>query len=238
MVSTTTLRPRSAARSASAADVVVLPTPPAPQHTMIWVVRSSSSASTSSTGGVVFIRGPLGVVRGSAAEERNVVGWSSCHPLVAQQLGQLDERALVDPAREARQLVGGHALGSDELTLLVLEVTAYGSTVSSRTCASALGLRACGRTRLTTTPPTGRPAARSSPMPSAVSWTGISSRIVTRCTAVRGERSSSITLSAWVLIGPTFASPASSELTPRNWQMRPVGGASRTTASYVIWSLC
>ena len=35
MVSTTTLRPRSAARSASAADVVVLPTPPEPQHTMM-----------------------------------------------------------------------------------------------------------------------------------------------------------------------------------------------------------
>src|SRR6478609_8579228 len=126
MVSTTTLRPRSAARSASAADVVVLPTPPAPQHTMIWVVRSSSSASTSSTGGVIVIRGPCGVVRGSGAGEENVVGWSSCHSLVAQQLGQLDERPLVDPAREARQLVGGHALGSDELALLVLEVTSYG----------------------------------------------------------------------------------------------------------------
>ncbi len=37
MVSTTTLRPRSAARRASAADVVVLPTPPEPQHTMMLV---------------------------------------------------------------------------------------------------------------------------------------------------------------------------------------------------------
>ncbi len=35
MVSTTTLRPCSAARSASAADVVVLPTPPEPQQTMM-----------------------------------------------------------------------------------------------------------------------------------------------------------------------------------------------------------
>ena len=33
MVSTTTVRPYSAARSAIAAAVVVLPTPPAPQHT-------------------------------------------------------------------------------------------------------------------------------------------------------------------------------------------------------------
>ena len=39
MVSTTTLRPRSAARSASAAEVVVLPTPPEPQHTMIARLR-------------------------------------------------------------------------------------------------------------------------------------------------------------------------------------------------------
>ncbi len=35
IVSTTALRPCSAARSASAADVVVLPTPPEPQHTMM-----------------------------------------------------------------------------------------------------------------------------------------------------------------------------------------------------------
>ena len=50
MVSTTTLRPRSAARSASAAEVVVLPTPPEPQHTMMPVPRSSISASTSIAG--------------------------------------------------------------------------------------------------------------------------------------------------------------------------------------------
>ncbi len=48
MVSTTTFRPRSAARSPSAAAVVVLPTPPEPQHTMIRVCGSSSSGSTSS----------------------------------------------------------------------------------------------------------------------------------------------------------------------------------------------
>ena len=50
IVSTTTLRPRSAARSASAADAVVLPTPPEPQQTMIPVRGSSSMASTSSVG--------------------------------------------------------------------------------------------------------------------------------------------------------------------------------------------
>ncbi len=71
-------------------------------------------------------------------------------------------------------------------------------------------------------------------MPSTVSWTGISSRTVTRCTAVRSERSSRVTLSDWVLMGPTLASPASSLVTPRNWVIRPVGGASSTTASYSI----
>ena len=92
--------------------------------------------------------------------------------------------------------------------------------------------RSRGRTRFTTTPPTGSCACRSSAMPSAVSWTGISSSTVTRCTAVRGERNSVITVSAWLLIGPTLASPASSLLTLRNCVIRPVGGASSTTASY------
>ncbi len=86
---------------------------------------------------------------------------------------------------------------------------------------------------LTTTPPTGSPAARSSAMPSPVSWTGISSRTVTRWIAVRLERSSVITTSACALIGPTLARPASSLLTLRNWAIRPVGGASSTIASYV-----
>ena len=70
-------------------------------------------------------------------------------------------------------------------------------------------------------------------MPSAVSCTGISSSTVTRCTTVRGERNSVITLSACDLIGPTLARPASSPLTLRNCAIRPVGGASSTTASYV-----
>ena len=61
MVSTTTLRPRSAARRASAAEVVVLPTPPEPQHTMIPRLRSSSRASTSRIcfGSWVATSGPM-----------------------------------------------------------------------------------------------------------------------------------------------------------------------------------
>ena len=38
--------------------------------------------------------------------------------------------------------------------------------------------------------------------------------------------------SAWVRTGPTLASPATSWFTFRNLPIRPVGGASSTTASY------
>jgi hypothetical protein len=49
--------------------------------------------------------------------------------------------------------------------------------------------------------------------------------------AVCGERNTAMTPSDWVLSGPTLASPPISELMLRNRAMRPVGGASRTTAS-------
>ena len=87
---------------------------------------------------------------------------------------------------------------------------------------------------LTMTPPTGSFARFSSAMPSMVSWTGISSSRVTRCTAVRGDWKSFIIVSDWVLIGPTFASPPTSPPTLRKLVIRPVGGASSTTASYWI----
>lgn len=84
---------------------------------------------------------------------------------------------------------------------------------------------------LTMTRPTGSPAARSSSMPSAVSWTGISSRRVTRCTAVSGDLSTFMTACAWLWIGPNRARPATSSLTFRNRVIRPVGGASMITWS-------
>ena len=65
----------------------------------------------------------------------------------------------------------------------------------------------------------------------AVSCTGMSSRRVTRCTAVCGERSTAMTPSLWVLIGPERASCDISPVTPRKRVIRPVGGASTTTAS-------
>jgi len=83
----------------------------------------------------------------------------------------------------------------------------------------------------TITDPIGSFASVSSAIASAVSWTGMSSSRVTRCTAVCGERSTAITPSLWVLIGPERASWPISLVTLRNRVIRPVGGASTTTAS-------
>ena len=73
-------------------------------------------------------------------------------------------------------------------------------------------------------------SSRSSAMPSRVSWTGISSSVVTKCTTVCGDRITLATVSACVLTGPTLARPETSVLTSRNRPIRPVGGASMTTA--------
>ncbi len=74
--------------------------------------------------------------------------------------------------------------------------------------------------------------AASSATPSSVSCTGISSSSVTRCTAVCGERSTAMTPSDCALIGPTLARPPTSCVMLRKRAIRPVGGASSTTASY------
>ncbi len=80
--------------------------------------------------------------------------------------------------------------------------------------------------------PTRMPRPVSSSTASSVSCTGISSSSVTTCTAVIGERSREETPSLWVLIGPILASRAVSAVTFRKRPIRPVGGASSTTASY------
>ena len=81
------------------------------------------------------------------------------------------------------------------------------------------------------TAPTGSEAFFSSASASTVSCTGISSSSETTCTAVRWLRSIRVMESAWVRIGPTRATSATSALTLRKRTTRPVGGASRTTAS-------
>ena len=85
--------------------------------------------------------------------------------------------------------------------------------------------------RLTSTAPVGRPASASSSTVSSVSCTGRSSSWVTRWIAVREECSSSTTPSLCVWIGPVRASEPIALVTSRNFTMRPVGGASSTTAS-------
>lgn len=101
--------------------------------------------------------------------------------------------------------------------------------VTVRTSSSRSSSNTSGRTMLTMTRPTGSFAARNSAIPSAVSWTGISSSSVTRCTAVSGDFSTLMTACAWLCIGPILASPATSSLTFRKRVIRPVGGASITT---------
>src|SRR5205823_879209 len=68
--------------------------------------------------------------------------------------------------------------------------------------------------------------------PSRVSCTGISSSVVTKCTAVCGDLITRATVSECVFIGPTLARPETSVLTSRKRLIRPVGGASITTAWY------
>src|SRR5579863_5675312 len=75
-VSTTTFLPRSAARSATAAATVVLPTPPEPQQTITRVRGSSASRSMSSQW--YLPAGPI--------PSRVLV--TSDHPLFAQFFGQ------------------------------------------------------------------------------------------------------------------------------------------------------
>ena len=89
----------------------------------------------------------------------------------------------------------------------------------------------CGRTRLTITAPGRRSAACSSATVSRVSVTGRSSSSVTRCTAVCGECTSRTTPSLWLWIGPVRARSDIARVTSRKLTTRPVGGASRTTAS-------
>ena len=90
MVSTTTVRPYSAARSAIAAAVVVLPTPPAPQQTITRFDVSCRIAAMSRAGGVVLI----GLLRSPDA-------------LLGECFGQFVQTSQVDPVGHCRQFKAG-----------------------------------------------------------------------------------------------------------------------------------
>ena len=198
MVSTTTLRPRSAARSASAAEVVVLPTPPEPQHTMISVPRSSRSASMSRTG-VRFMPSPGCGAAGRARAGRR----GRCR----RPAGAARRSAGPRPrrARAARPRAGGvrrgrgprrrarptRAASTSTLARLRSEVIAVGSTSSSRTQRERGGAQVLGAHEVDHHAAHREAGgAQLGDRRREVSCTGISSRIVTRWTAVRGERSS------------------------------------------------
>ena len=102
---------------------------------------------------------------------------------------------------------------------------------SAQLCSSS-SLSGVERTMLAITAPTGIWVGCSCSTASSVSVTGMSSSRVTRCTTVVSARSIAMIESAWLRIGPTLASPETASCTLRNWAIRPVGGASSTTASY------
>ncbi len=127
IVSTTTLRPCSAARRPSAADVVVLPTPPEPQHTMIRTSGSASSASVSRWGtsesraasGPTRGRPPLRAVCPSG---RPSEACGACqNPLSQRSSARSYRRAEVDAVREVRQRDDRSARFFEERALLSLE---------------------------------------------------------------------------------------------------------------------
>src|SRR4051794_27440602 len=103
---TTTRRPCSAARSPSAAAAVVLPTPPAPEQTPLRALGSATSASTPRA---VLVRRcrPCAAVALAAALTRvpRCVAPCSCHPLIAELLGESVQRAEVDAGGDGGQLV-------------------------------------------------------------------------------------------------------------------------------------
>src|SRR5690242_3349371 len=87
IVSTTTVRPYSAARSAIAAAVVVFPTPPAPQHTTTRLALSRRIDPMSRATGAVLI-----------------ICLSSPHALLGERFGQFVQTAEIDAVGDCRQV--------------------------------------------------------------------------------------------------------------------------------------
>src|SRR5690606_26401963 len=106
MVRTTTVRPYSAARRAIAAAVVVLPTPPAPQHTTTRLLVSLRIEPMSRAGGAVLIdSSPICVPAGAGSARR---ADRSSDTLVGKRFGEFVEAAEVDTLRQRGQLQPGH----------------------------------------------------------------------------------------------------------------------------------
>src|SRR5689334_2580112 len=117
-VITTTCRPRSAARRPSAAAVVVFPTPPEPQHTMIRVRGSSSRRSASSRGGAFA----CGLTLAFRSRRRTPVPLSprSRGPLIPQGRREPVQPGQVHPVGEQRKVVAGLAGAGQHAPVLTL----------------------------------------------------------------------------------------------------------------------
>ena len=218
-----TRRPRSAARSASAARVVVLPTPPEPQQTTIRVVRVVDQ------GVDVEERGACGLTRHLAdalRDQRSRPARTACpgprrrsgaaaragagRPLA--RAGPCAADSALDPHRRARRSRRPARRSRRARRSRPAWPGRCGSgAASTRPSAAAATERSgshCGRTRLTSTAPGRRPAASSSSTVSRVSVTGSSSSSVTRCTAVAASAAAATTPSVWLWIGPVRARSA------------------------------
>ena len=105
MVNTTTLRPYSAARNAIAAAVVVLPTPPAPQHTMTRLDLSDRMDFMSSVGGATLIVDLLWFgwpgLLGKASSDA-LLGKASSDALLGKDTRQFVEAAQVHAVGDGR----------------------------------------------------------------------------------------------------------------------------------------
>ncbi len=242
MVRTTTRRPCSAAHTPSAAAVVVLPTPPAPQQTTMRVWSSVSRAARSSAGALVAIRpSPARRPRRPARRCRPASVPSASSGSRTMRLPRSTRTASCSRSSATRSACSRPSASSPATRASVAFTPAAvrsartedlrAAEVRPPTARSALAGSRGGRTWLTTTAPTGSEASRRSASASMVSCTGISSSRVTTWTAVVWLRSIRVIDSAWPWMGPIRAMSATSALTLRNRTTRPVGGASRMTTS-------
>ena len=88
--------------------MVVLPTPPEPQQTMMPVAGSASRAS------MPMLSARCGPPARRATSERCCrCGRPSAHPLADQLVGEHGDAAVLDAAREHGQGEGGQALTGD-----------------------------------------------------------------------------------------------------------------------------
>ena len=232
MVSTTTLRPRSAARSAERrrgrglADAAGAAADDDPGRRVVEqrvdveraaggararrARRRSARSPARAAARRSVVQRRRGRRRSAAAAARSVGGRApaSVGPLLALQRDRSACSAASAAAPRRARRRGRAARPRRAPAAARLRRPRSRPTATASFQRAGLRAAAAAATMFTMTPPTGRPAARSSATPSAVSCTGISSSSVTRCTAVCGDVARAITrvgLRLW--IGPDPGQP-------------------------------